>query len=52
VVSARVRLNAGEVTVETQPGKVKGEQLVEAVNRAEDGSHTFKAKLKQSPEKK
>jgi hypothetical protein len=46
VVSVRVHLNVGEVTVETQPGKVKGEQLVEAVNGADDGSHTFKAKLK------
>ena len=41
-----VDIRAGEVTVEARPGKVRAEQLVEAVNHAEDTEHHFKARLK------
>jgi copper chaperone CopZ len=49
VLSVHVNLNEGEVTVETRAGKVKAEQLIEAVNNARDSAHSFKAKLKKGP---
>ena len=47
----KVRLKEGEVIAQTRAGKVKPEQLIEAVNQARDSSHSFKAKLKKAPEK-
>jgi hypothetical protein len=35
----------GEVEVEAAPGKVKAQDLIDAVNRAEDSQHEFRAKL-------
>ncbi len=31
-------------------GRVKGSQLVDVVNQAQDSVHTFRAKLKRGPE--
>lgn len=47
-----VDLFAAEVTVEARAGKVKAEKLVEVVNRTQDSSHSFKAKLKEVKKKK
>lgn len=41
----------GEVTVEARAGKVKPEQLVEAVNNARDSEHSFIARLKEAKHK-
>ncbi len=38
-----------EVEVITRKGKVKAEQLVSAVNHAQDSAHSFRATLKSGP---
>lgn len=40
------------MTVTTKVGQVKADQLIEAVNNAQDSTHNFKAKLKRGPERK
>jgi copper chaperone CopZ len=50
VLSAKASLRTGEVTVQAKRGKVKADQLIEAVGKAHDSSHSFKAKLKKGPE--
>lgn len=47
-MSAYADLLAKEVTVEAQPGKVKPEQLIEVINKIQDGEHSFRAKLKKA----
>lgn len=42
-------VEAEEVTVTAEAGKVKAEQLVAAVNQAQDSAHRFQAKLKRGP---
>mgnify|MGYP005848763813 CR=1 FL=1 len=52
VVEIEVDIPEWEVTVTAKAGQVKAEQLIEAVNNAQDSSHTFKAKLKRGPVRK
>jgi hypothetical protein len=46
-----VDIPAAEVTVHARQGVVKGEQLVEVVNRTRDSAHSFKARLKRGPDR-
>lgn len=51
VLSVDADLVKGEVTVEVRAGKVTAEALVEAVNKARDSEHSFKARVKETKKK-
>ncbi len=50
VVDVYADLQTSEVEVIAEKGAVTGRMLVETVNRTEDSSHSFQAKLKRGPE--
>jgi len=50
VVDVYADLRTSEVEVIAEKGAVTGRVLVETVNRTEDSSHSFQAKLKRGPE--
>ena len=50
VVDVYADLQTSEVEVIAEKGAVTARVLVETVNRTEDSSHSFQAKLKSGPE--
>lgn len=50
VVDVYADLQTSEVEVIAEKGAVTARVLVETVNRTEDSSHSFQAKLKRGPE--
>ena len=49
IVYVEVDLQTMQVAVDAKPGKVKAEELIRAINAAQDSQGTFKAKLKEGP---
>ena len=49
IVYVEVNLQTRQVAVDAKPGKVKAEELIKAINAAQDSQGSFKAELKKGP---